>query len=237
MQTKEPGSPPLARLQGVSKSYRTEHVETWALQDIELTLHRQEFVAIIGPSGSGKSTLLQILGLLDVPTRGDYELAGQAANRLSFDQRSELRNSTIGFVFQSFNLLDDYTVLENVRLPLAYAESRNGRDPRRAEQLLDRLGVGHRKLHRPSQLSGGEQQRVAIARGMIMGPQLLLLDEPTGNLDAEASESILGLIAELQRDGITIVLVTHEPSYAERADRIVHLRDGRIEGIRGGAHS
>jgi putative ABC transport system ATP-binding protein len=226
---------PLVRLQGVSKSFRTEFVETWALQDVDLALHRRELVAITGPSGSGKSTLLQILGLLDVPTRGDFEIAGRRANALSFDQRSELRNATIGFVFQSFNLLDDYTVLENVRLPLAYAENRNDHDPKRAEELLDRLGVGHRKRHRPSQLSGGEQQRVAIARGMMMRPEILLLDEPTGNLDAENSEAILALLSELKRDGITIVLVTHEQAYAARADRIVRLRDGRVEANGEGA--
>lgn len=219
----------LVQLTDVSKAYRTEHVQTWALRDVSLAIQPGEFVAVTGPSGSGKSTLLQILGLLDVPSSGGYAFSGRPVDHLSFDARSGLRNAEIGFVFQSFNLLDDYTVLENVRLPLAYAENGRSRDGGWADQLLERLGVGHRKEHRPSQLSGGEQQRVAIARGMMMRPKLLLLDEPTGNLDGEASESILSLLAELQSDGMAVVLVTHELEYARRAERVVRLRDGRIE--------
>lgn len=223
----------LIQLRDVSKDFRTQHVQTWALRGVELTIARREFVAITGPSGSGKSTLLNILGLLDVPSEGEHLLAGRQVSSLTFDQRSALRNASIGFVFQSFNLLDEFTVLENVKLPLAYAEGEDAGAAARAEELLERLGVGHRKHHRPSQLSGGEQQRVAIARGMVMSPELLLLDEPTGNLDGENGEAILTLLSELEAEGVTLVLVTHEPAFAERADRIVRLRDGKIESDSG----
>ena len=226
----------LVQLRGVSKDFRTKTVQTWALRDLDLTIEREEFLAITGPSGSGKSTLLQILGLLNVPTSGDYTFEDRRIQALSFDERSALRNAEIGFVFQSFNLLDEYTVLENVRLPLAYAADQESRDPGWADELLERLGIAHRKQHRPSELSGGEQQRVAIARGMMMRPKLLLLDEPTGNLDGEASESILELLTELRSSGVALVLVTHESDYARRADRVVALRDGQIDATQAGGN-
>lgn len=197
-----------------------------ALDGISLRVDRGEFIAIVGASGSGKSTLLQILGCLDVPTDGQYTLDGVRADQLDDDALSRVRNEKIGFVFQSFNLIPRTTALENVETPLLYTD-RHG-IPDRAEALLERVGLGHRLHHFPPELSGGEQQRVAIARALVMQPALLLADEPTGNLDQATGDGILDLLTELHRDGLTIVLVTHDPKVAARAQRTVTLQDGRI---------
>jgi putative ABC transport system ATP-binding protein len=216
----------LIELQSASKSYRTADIETRALRGIDLSVASGEYIALHGPSGCGKSTLLNVIGLLDPLCSGSYRLGDTDTAGLSFDARAALRNQTIGFVFQGFNLLDDMPVLDNVNLPHLY--SRRPGAPRGAE-MLERVGLSHRSRHRPSQLSGGQQQRVAIARALVLQPPLLLLDEPTGNLDAENSEAVLALLDELNRQGTTIVLVTHEPDYARRAQRRVALRDGQIE--------
>jgi putative ABC transport system ATP-binding protein len=216
----------LIELQAACRNYRTRDIETRVLRGIDLEVAVGDYVALHGPSGCGKSTLLNIIGLLDPLTSGSYRLAGTDTAGLSFDELAALRNETIGFVFQGFNLLDDMTVLENVNLPHLYSR-RPGE--LRGSEMLERVGLGHRARHRPAQLSGGQQQRVAIARALTMQPPLLLLDEPTGNLDAENSDAVMELLDTLNRQGTTIVLVTHEPDYARRARRRIGLRDGQIE--------
>lgn len=197
-----------------------------ALNDVSLDVGQGEFVAIVGASGSGKTTLLQILGCLDVPTTGHYTLDGERVDQLDDDALSRVRNEKIGFVFQTFNLIPRTTALENVEAPLLYAD--RVPPPRTAEQLLTRVGLGTRMHHFPTELSGGEQQRVAIARALVMRPRLLLADEPTGNLDSATGDEILDLLAQLHADGLTIILVTHDPKVAARAQRVITLRDGRI---------
>jgi putative ABC transport system ATP-binding protein len=218
---------PVISLQSVTKSYRTESVETLALRGVELDVFPGDYVAITGASGGGKSTLLNILGLLDSPSTGKYILGGNDVSAFSFDQRARLRNKSIGFVFQSFHLLDELSVIENVRLPIRFAPDPADDVAERAGKLLERVGLGHRQHHKPSQLSGGQQQRVAIARALIMAPDVLLLDEPTGNLDAETSTEIMAMLDELNDGKTTIILVTHEAEFANRAKRIVVMRDGR----------
>jgi putative ABC transport system ATP-binding protein len=218
----------LLRLDGVTKVFTTEEVETHALSGVHLKVRRGEFVSITGPSGCGKSTLLSILGLLDSPTEGQYWLDSRAVHELQGVERARIRNRQIGFIFQSFNLIGDLTVAENVELPLTYrglsAEDRR----RRVGQALERVSMVHRTNHLPSQLSGGQQQRVAVARALAGEPLILLADEPTGNLDSSNGEAVMELLRELHRGGTTICMVTHDPRFARYAQRSVHLFDGRV---------
>ena len=218
----------MIQIENLGKTFRTEEVETIALQGINLRIDDGEFVAIMGPSGCGKSTLLNIIGLLDNPSEGSYLLNGQEVARLTEDERTDLRRGTIGFVFQSFNLIDEMTVYENVELPLIYAGVSAKERRERVEALLDRMKMSHRAKHYPQQLSGGQQQRVAIARAVVTRPQLILADEPTGNLDSAHGKEVIGLLAELNREGTTIVMVTHNSHDAASARRVIHLFDGHI---------
>ena len=218
----------MIQIENLGKTFRTEEVETIALQDINLHIDDGEFVAIMGPSGCGKSTLLNIIGLLDNPSEGSYLLNGQEVARLTEDERTDLRRGTIGFVFQSFNLIDEMTVYENVELPLIYAGVPAKERRERVEALLDRMKMSHRAKHYPQQLSGGQQQRVAIARAVVTRPQLILADEPTGNLDSAHGKEVIGLLAELNQEGTTIVMVTHNSHDAASARRIIHLFDGHV---------
>ncbi len=220
---------PLISLTNVTKSYKLgEDVEIQALRGINLKIGVGEFVAIIGPSGSGKSTLMHMIGILDQPTTGTVELEGKNIGKLSEEKLAELRNKHIGFVFQAFNLLPKTSALENVELPLIYAGDSGIERKRKGEESLKMVGLGERMDHTPSQLSGGQQQRVAIARALITKPSLILADEPTGNLDSKAGNEIIALLKDLNKKGNTIVLVTHEREIAERAKRIVEIKDGQI---------
>ena len=218
----------LMRLEGVSKIFQADEVETHALSDVHLEIRRGEFVSIAGPSGCGKSTLLSIVGLLDSPTEGGYAIHGTPIASLSISERSRIRNREIGFVFQAFNLIGDLTVFENVELPLTYRNMAMSERRRRVQEVLDRVGMAHRMKHYPAQLSGGQQQRVAVARALGGQPSILLADEPTGNLDSKNSEAVMNLLKELHGEGATICMVTHDPRYAGMADRSIHLVDGRI---------
>ena len=218
----------MIQIENLGKTFRTEEVETIALQGINLRIDDGEFVAIMGPSGCGKSTLLNIIDLLDNPSEGSYLLNGQEVARLTEDERTDLRRGTIGFVFQSFNLIDEMTVYENVELPLIYAGVPAKERRERVEALLDRMKMSHRAKHYPQQLSGGQQQRVAIARAVVTRPQLILADEPTGNLDSAHGKEVIGLLAELNQEGTTIVMVTHNSHDAASARRVIHLFDGHI---------
>ena len=228
MATTAEASAPLIRLEGLTKVFFTDEVETHALAGIHLDIAKGEYVAISGPSGCGKSTLLSILGLLDSATSGAYTLNGNPVQGLDLSQRARIRNREIGFIFQSFNLIGDLNVYENVELPLTYRGMRAAERKERAAQALERVGMGHRAKHLPSQLSGGQQQRVAVARALVGSPSILLADEPTGNLDSKTSEGILAIFQALNEEGRTIVLITHEPDIAEYARRLVLFRDGRI---------
>ena len=222
-------------LKHVAKIYRTTEVETTALGDLNLDIPKGQFIAVMGPSGSGKSTFLNIVGMLDSPSAGEYWFDGQNIVGLSQTQLAQLRKYAIGFIFQSFNLIDELNVLENVELALLYHGDVSARERRkRANEALDRMKITHRKHHMPSQLSGGQQQRVAIARAVVARPKLILADEPTGNLDSVNGEEVMQLLAELNDEGTTIVMVTHSPTHAEYAHRIVSLLDGTIvtENIR-----
>ena len=219
---------PMIRLEGATKIFYAEDVETHALADVSLEIRKGDYVSIAGPSGSGKSTLLSILGLLEPPTEGDYLLKGKSVADLSLTDRSRIRNREIGFIFQSFNLIGDLSVSENVELPLTYRGMSNSERKRRVKDALDRVGMSHRSKHMPNQLSGGQQQRVAVARAVAGEPSLLLADEPTGNLDSANGDAVMDLLHELHRDGATVCLVTHSPHYARYADHVVHLFDGRI---------
>jgi putative ABC transport system ATP-binding protein len=221
-------SEPLVRLEGVSKIFQADEVETHALSDVHLEIRHGEFVSIAGPSGCGKSTLLSIVGLLDSPTEGGYAIHGTPVAALSISERSRIRNREIGFVFQAFNLIGDLTVFENVELPLTYRNMRVSERRKRVQEALDRVGMAHRMEHYPAQLSGGQQQRVAVARALGGQPSIVLADEPTGNLDSKNSEVVMNLLKELHGEGSTICMVTHDPRYAEMADRTIHLVDGRI---------
>jgi putative ABC transport system ATP-binding protein len=218
----------LIHLEGLTKVFYTDEVETHALSGIHLTIANGEYVAIAGPSGCGKSTLLSILGLLDSPTEGRYDLNGRPVQALGFAERARIRNREIGFIFQSFNLIGDLTVYENVELPLTYRGTRAAERRERVQHALERVGMGHRAKHLPSQLSGGQQQRVAVARALVGEPSILLADEPTGNLDSRNGEAVMGLLRELHRAGATICMVTHDPRFARHAERTVHLFDGRV---------
>jgi putative ABC transport system ATP-binding protein len=223
----------LVELEAVSKIFYAEQVETHALSEVSLEIHSGEYVTVAGPSGSGKSTLLSILGLLDSPTRGRHQLKGKPVETLDADARARIRNREIGFVFQSFNLIGDLTVFNNVELPLTYRGMGKAERKRRVQESLERVAMAHRLRHYPAQLSGGEQQRVAVARALAGRPAMLLADEPTGNLDSKNAEAVMELLRELHREGATIVMVTHDPRYAQYAERTVHLLDGRI--VNGGA--
>jgi putative ABC transport system ATP-binding protein len=223
-----PDRDPLIRIENLRKSYRTDEVETTALAGVTADIRRGEFVAIMGPSGCGKSTLLNILGLLDKPSGGRFVFDGTDVSNFSERQRADLRRGTLGFVFQSFNLIDELTVYENVELPLLYL-SISGKERRdRVEAALDRVQMAHRRDHFPQQLSGGQQQRVAIARAVVASPPLILADEPTGNLDSANGDAVMKLLAELNEAGTTIAMVTHSPADAEFAQRVIHLFDGQI---------
>jgi putative ABC transport system ATP-binding protein len=216
------------RLEGIVKVFRTDEVETRALGGISLGIGRGEFVAISGPSGCGKSTLLGILGLLETPTVGAYFFKQHEVAALDGAARARLRNREIGFIFQSFNLLGGLTVFENVELPLTYRGMASGERQRRVDEVLERVGMSARRNHRPAQLSGGQQQRVAVARALGGRPALLLADEPTGNLDSTSGQSVMALLAELHQEGATICMVTHDPRFAGRAERTIHLLDGQL---------
>jgi putative ABC transport system ATP-binding protein len=222
------GNGPLIQLQDLKKVFYTDEVETHALAGIHLTIDRGEYVAISGPSGCGKSTLLSILGLLDSPTAGTYTLNEQPVQDLDLSQRARIRNREIGFIFQSFNLIGDLTVFENVELPLTYRGMRASERRTRVAEALERVGMGHRGKHLPSQLSGGQQQRVAVARALVGQPSILLADEPTGNLDSKNGEAVMDLLHDLHQTGATICMVTHDPRFARHAERAVHLFDGQV---------
>ena len=215
-------------LEGVTKVFYTDEVETHALEDIHLDIRKGEYVSIAGPSGCGKSTLLSILGLLDTPTGGAQMLNNQPVAKLSLADRARVRNREVGFIFQSFNLIGDLTVFENVELPLTYRGMKAAERRTRVNEALAKVGMLHRAKHLPSQLSGGQQQRVAVARALVGDPVILLADEPTGNLDSKNGEAVMSLLQELHRGGTTICMVTHDQRFARHADRTVYLFDGRI---------
>ena len=218
----------LIALDGVTKVFLTDEVETHALAGIHLNIQRGEYVSISGPSGCGKSTLLAILGLLDTPSNGTYTLNSKSVENLKLSERARIRNREIGFIFQAFNLIGDLTVYENVELPLTYRGMSSSERKKRVHDSLERVGMSHRVKHYPSQLSGGQQQRVAVARALAGEPSILLADEPTGNLDSNNGEAVMDLLRELHSGGATICMVTHDPRYAAYADRTIHLFDGRV---------
>ena len=218
----------MIKTKDLKKVYLTEEVETTALNNVNFEVAEGEFVSIMGPSGCGKSTLLNILGLLDNPSDGEYHFLGEEVSRYSERQRANLRKSNIGFVFQSFNLIDELTVFENVELPLLYLGVSSAERKRRVEETLEMMQIMHRRNHFPQQLSGGQQQRVAVARAVVANPKLILADEPTGNLDSSHGDEVMKLLSTLHESGTTIVMVTHSPAYAEYGHRLVHLFDGHI---------
>ena len=218
----------MIQLENIKKIFRTEEVETWALREVNLEVKEGEFVAIMGPSGCGKSTLLNILGLLDNPTEGTYTLNGRDVSTLKESERTDLRKGVIGFVFQSFNLIDELNVYENIELPLLYMGVPAKERKRRVEAAMDRMAISHRRKHFPNQLSGGQQQRVAIARAVLANPKIILADEPTGNLDSKNGKEVMNLLSELHQEGTTVIMVTHSQHDASYADRIVRLYDGEI---------
>ena len=218
----------MIKTEGLKKVYRTDEVETLALNGVSLDIDAGEFVSVMGPSGCGKSTLLNVLGMLDTPTAGHYEFDGQEVGDRSERQRAKLRKGNIGFVFQSFNLIDELTVYENVELPLLYLDTPSAERDERVEAALDRVQIAHRRDHFPQQLSGGQQQRVAVARAVVADPALILADEPTGNLDSTNGAQIMELLSDLNEAGTTIVMVTHSPADAEYSARTIHLFDGKV---------
>ena len=218
----------LLRLEGVNKVFLTDEVETHALANIHLEIENGEFVSIAGPSGCGKSTLLSILGLLDSPSGGNYWLNGKPVENLSLAERARIRNREVGFIFQSFNLIGDLSVYENVELPLTYRGMPSAERKQRVNEALERVGMAHRAKHLPSQLSGGQQQRVAVARAIVGQPLILMADEPTGNLDSKNGDAVMELMRELHQGGATICMVTHDPRFSRYADRTIHLFDGTI---------
>ena len=219
----------LIRLEGIAKVFYTDEVETHALSGVHFNIDKGEYVSISGPSGCGKSTLLSILGLLDTPTGGSYTLNGTPVQDIGPSERARIRNREIGFIFQAFNLIGDLTVFENVELPLTYRDGVSRAERRdRVQAALERVGMAHRLKHYPSQLSGGQQQRVAVARALVGQPSILLADEPTGNLDSKNGEAVMSLLDELHRGGATICVVTHDPRYADFAERKIFMFDGRV---------
>lgn len=221
---------PIIEVTHLSKIYTTEAMETVALDDVSFTIQKGEFVAIMGPSGSGKSTLMHILGALDRPTKGTYILDGENVENLSDDELADIRNRKIGFVFQAFNLLPRTTTMKNVMLPMMYAGIPKAEREATAKKYLEMVGLGNRLYHTSNQISGGQQQRVAIARALVLNPALLLADEPTGNIASAQAEEVMAEFQKLNREGHTIVMITHEPDIAEHAKRIIHVRDGKIIG-------
>ncbi len=219
----------LLQLNNIEKIFYTDEVETHALSNIQLVINKGEYVAISGPSGCGKSTLLSVLGLLDTPTGGEYVLNGHQAVNLTTAQRAQIRNKEVGFIFQSFNLISDLTVEENVALPLTYRDDFNAKQIKTAvKSALEKVDMQHRANHYPSQLSGGQQQRVAVARAIAGKPAIILADEPTGNLDSKNAEAVMDLLDDLHREGSTICMVTHDPRSAEKAQRLVEILDGKV---------
>ena len=218
----------MIKTKSLQKIFKTEEVETWALHDVSLEIHEGEFVAIMGPSGCGKSTLLNILGLLDNPSNGTYELNGVEVSKLSEADRTNLRKGVIGFVFQSFNLIDELNVYENIELPLLYMGVPKDERKRRVEEVMARMDISHRVKHFPQQLSGGQQQRVAIARAVVANPKIILADEPTGNLDSKNGKEVLDLLTQLNKEGTTVVMVTHSQHDAGFATRTINLFDGQV---------
>jgi putative ABC transport system ATP-binding protein len=219
----------IIQIEELTKIFYTDEIETHALSGIHLSINRGEYVAMSGPSGCGKSTLLSIIGLLDTPTSGRYTLNGKEVANLNFADRSRIRNQEIGFIFQSFNLIGDLTVAENVELPLTYrAGMPSAERKRRVQESLERVNMAHRMRHYPAQLSGGQQQRVAVARALAGSPSILLADEPTGNLDSKNGEAVMKLLQELHQEGATICMVTHDPRFAAHAERQIHLFDGKV---------
>ena len=221
----------MLKMSALSKVYRTELVETYALRDFNLEVKEGEFVAVTGPSGSGKTTFLTIAGLLEAFTGGTYQLDGVDVSQLGDDARSRIRNQKIGFIFQAFNLIPDLNVFDNVDVPLRYRGMKAVERKKRVRDALERVGLASREKHHPAELSGGQQQRVAIARALAGSPRLLLADEPTGNLDSQMARSVMELLEDLHRDGATIVMVTHDPQLAARAQRNVHVIDGQVVDV------
>ena len=218
----------MIQINNLQKIFHTDDMETWALNDVQLSVKPGEFIAIMGPSGCGKSTLLNILGLLETPTRGSYLLNGVEVSRMKENERVDVRKGVIGFVFQSFNLIDELTVKENIELPLIYLGLDRSERRERVQKVMERMGIAHRSGHYPSQLSGGQQQRAAIARAVVANPKIILADEPTGNLDSKNGKEVMTLLSELHKEGTTIVMVTHSQHDAQYANRIVKLFDGHI---------
>lgn len=218
----------MINITNLNRVFRTQDIETTALSNINLQVDEGEFVAIMGPSGCGKSTLLSILGMLDSPSSGNFEFSGQNIAGFSEKQLAELRKASVGFVFQSFNLIDELTVYENVELPLQYQNISKAEREKRVEEILKRVGIDHRAEHLPQQLSGGQQQRVAVARALVINPKLVLADEPTGNLDSKNGDEVMNMLRELNREGTTVVMVTHSEKEGNYADRLVRLLDGQI---------
>ncbi|MFC1605103.1 ABC transporter ATP-binding protein [Planctomycetota bacterium] len=219
---------PLISLKEITKIFQTDEVETHALSGLDMEIRDGEYVAVDGPSGCGKSTLLSIMGLLDTSTSGLYELKQQDVTQLSLSQRARIRNRQVGFIFQSFNLIGDLTVQENVQLPLSYRGMNSSDQKKLTIEALEKVAMTHRKQHYPAQLSGGQQQRVAVARAIVGNPAILLADEPTGNLDSKNAEAVMKLLADLHNEGSTICMVTHDPRWVHYSDRTIHLFDGRI---------
>lgn len=218
----------MIKTENLQKIFRTEEVETWALNDVNIDISEGEFVAVMGPSGCGKTTLLNILGLLDNPSSGNYWLNGTDVSKYTENQRTNLRKGVIGFVFQSFNLIDELNVYENIELPLLYMRIPSSERKQRVNEAMDRMAISHREKHFPQQLSGGQQQRVAIARAVVANPKLILADEPTGNLDSRNGTEVMNLLGDLNREGTTIVMVTHSQHDAGYAGRIINLFDGKV---------
>jgi putative ABC transport system ATP-binding protein len=218
----------MIRTNNLKKIYRTEEVETTALDNVNIEIKEGEFVSIMGPSGCGKSTLMNILGMLDNPTEGEYNFLGTEVSNYSERQRATMRKNNIGFVFQSFNLIDELTVFENIELPLLYLKVSPSDRKKKVNDVLERMQIMHRRSHFPQQLSGGQQQRVAVARALVSNPKLILADEPTGNLDSTHGDEVMKMLTDLNDAGTTIIMVTHSPAYAEYGNRIVHLFDGHI---------
>ena len=222
------GNGTIIRMAEIRKIYDTGKVTVEALKGVDLEIHKGEMVAIVGPSGSGKSTLMNLIGCLDTPTSGSYELGGQTVAGVSRDTLAEIRNKRVGFVFQNFNLLPHISALENVEMPMLFGGMRPAERRSRATQLLERVGLGDRVDHKPTELSGGQMQRVAIARALAMNPDIVLADEPTGNLDSTSGSDIMSIFTDLWKQGSTLVIITHDPALARRASRVVEIRDGRI---------
>ncbi|MCF7826973.1 MAG: ABC transporter ATP-binding protein [Candidatus Marinimicrobia bacterium] len=228
----------MIKTEKLNKVFRSEEVETTALNDIDLEIQEGEFVSIMGPSGCGKSTLMNVLGLLDNPSSGKYHFLGEEVGSYNERQRADFRKANIGFVFQSFNLIDELSVFENVELPLLYLGIPASERKARVQAMLEKMGVGHRSKHFPQQLSGGQQQRVAVSRALVTNPKIVLADEPTGNLDSQHGDEVMNLMKDLNKQGTTIVMVTHSPAYAAYGHRTVNLFDGKIadETLNGNFH-